>query len=1053
MLRRILLSFLILFTALGSALAQHYNFKRFSVEEGLPRSGVYCLLEDSRGFMWIGTEGGGLARFDGREFVTYTVGNGLPDNTIRSLFEDADGNIWFGTNGHGLGKFDGAKFTIYTTKDGLSNEYVRSITQGLDGDIWIGTFGGGINRLHFESDSVIVSVFNKEQGSIQSNRVRATMRDSKGKLWFGTDEGLCSTDGENWDCITAKDGLSHKRVLVLYEDKLENLWVGTQSGVNKMTADGFVSYSVKEGLAHERIRGITQDEQGNMWFGTQKGVTRFDGENFVSFTEENGLSNDRIRYITSDRSGNLWFGTYFGGICRFSGEEFIHFTEKDGVSSNQVLSVFSNHDGDIWLGTLEGITELKPRPDGTWNIEQNPLGSAFKDRSINVIVGAPNSEIWFGSDQGVFIKNKKTISRLKTDGQLLEENVTAIHFEPGGHLWLGSDQGATRFKKTDNGFQFDQYHSNPNINESEVSSIIEDGKGRVWIGYLSSQFVIFEGGEFITPELPSTLKDVSALKKDKNGFMWIATEGSGLFKYHVVNSTFKPEDFTHLGIEDGLSSSDIHQLIFDADDNLWAGTASGVDQILLNNRSEVIDVKYYGMSDGFIGTETNENASCLDNNGNLWFGTIRGATVYNPKARRKHLVENLLHITSVKLGSGKTVWGNSEFAQGIVGYFGLPVELKLPYSSNSLNITYNGIDLRAPDNVEYEWRLKGYSDNWSAMGNGRTIPLPNLPAKKYVFEVRSVNNDGVWNEKPTTFSFTVLPPIWQTWWFISIALIIVVLLVWGIVKLNQQRLLKDKERLQKKVDERTVELRAEKDRSDALLLNILPSETAEELKTTGYASVRYYEKVSVLFTDFVGFTNITEGISHEELVRSLDEHFRMFDEVMDKYGIEKIKTIGDAYMAAGGIPTKSKMNPLGVTAAALEMVYRLQILNDRKSEQGKKAWQLRCGIHTGSVISGVVGKNKFAFDIWGDAVNTAARMESSGDVMRVNISGSTFELVKDYFNCTPRGKIKAKNKGEIEMYFVDGLKEAYCEIGLPFVPNSTFLDLIRSEIVKNAVVN
>jgi class 3 adenylate cyclase len=135
------------------------------------------------------------------------------------------------------------------------------------------------------------------------------------------------------------------------------------------------------------------------------------------------------------------------------------------------------------------------------------------------------------------------------------------------------------------------------------------------------------------------------------------------------------------------------------------------------------------------------------------------------------------------------------------------------------------------------------------------------------------------------------------------------------------------------------------------------------------------------------------------------------------------------------------------------MIHQLQVLNDAKEIRGEKAWQLRLGIHTGSVISGVVGKNKFAFDIWGDAVNTAARMESSGDVMKVNISDSTYELVKDYFDCTPRGKIKAKNKGEIEMYFVNKLKPEYAEIGIPLVPNSTFLDLIRTETEIKMGVN
>ncbi len=281
------------------------------------------------------------------------------------------------------------------------------------------------------------------------------------------------------------------------------------------------------------------------------------------------------------------------------------------------------------------------------------------------------------------------------------------------------------------------------------------------------------------------------------------------------------------------------------------------------------------------------------------------------------------------------------------------------------------------------------------------------------------------------------------WWFIAICILLLIALVLVIIKIREQRHFAEKRKLQGMVDERTKELRHEKERSDELLLNILPLETAEELKKNGYASVQQYDMVSVLFTDFVGFTNITEGISHKELVSSLDEHFRLFDGVMDKYGIEKIKTIGDAYMAAGGIPTRTITNPMAVVAAGLEMIYLLSDLNQKKTIKGETAWNLRLGIHTGSVISGVVGKNKFAFDIWGDAVNTAARMESSGEIMKVNISGSTYALVKDYFECTPRGKIKAKNKGEIEMFFVERLKPEYSDNAVGLVPNSTFMDLLR----------
>lgn len=1044
----------LLFTLLWiQGIAQQYNFKRFSVEEGLPRSGVYCMMEDSRGFLWIGTEGGGLAQFDGNEFRVFTTTDGLADNTVRCMFQDVDGNLWFGTNGQGLCRFDGHEFVTYNTSHGLSNDYIRSITQSKDGDLWVGTFGGGIDRIRFENDSLKVTVYDK-QGPLKHDRVRAALRTSDGTLWFGTDAGLCSTDGENWKCFDDTDGLSHERILVLYEDALNNLWVGTQSGVNLKTDTGFVSYSIEDGLIHDRIRGIVQDDLGNMWFGTQKGVTRFDGMNFVSFTEQNGLSNDRIRYTLNDRSGNLWFGTYFGGICRFSGNEFIHFTEKDGLTDNQVLSIYNNYDGDVWLGTLEGITELKPNTDGTWEIKQNPLGAKFAERSINTVVGGPDNTIWFGTDKGILIKKKKQVSLLKTDGKVLEEDAKVIRFQEDGAVWIGSDQGVTRYDFDAGKYSFSQYHSNPNINKSEVSSIHIDALNRVWIGYLNSGFVIFENDEFVSPDVPTTLKNISAIQGGANGKVWIATEGSGLFNISADDSDISATDFKQITIENGLSSSDLHQLIFDGQNNLWVGTASGVDEIVLDNESNIKKVIHYGVQEGFIGTETNENAVCLDHSGNLWFGTIRGVTRFDPMAKALIEPQPNLHITNVSLEFEDVDWSNTDYSKGISGYFGLPNKLRLPYEQNSLRFEYNGIDLKSPHSIQYQWKLEGYhDDDWSKVEEKNTVTFTNLDPKTYTFYVRSAGRNGIWNDEPQQFTFTVLAPYWLSWWFISLVVIVSILIVWGIVKLNQQRLIRDKEKLQRKVDERTLELREEKERSDELLLNILPHETAEELKEKGYASVQRYDRVSVLFTDFVGFTNITEGITHEELVNSLDEHFRMFDEVMDKYSIEKIKTIGDAYMAAGGIPTRTKTNPLAVVAAGLEMIARLEELNRSKEAKGQKAWQLRLGIHTGSVISGVVGKNKFAFDIWGDAVNTAARMESSGEVMKVNVSGSTYELVKDHFECSPRGKIKAKNKGEIEMYFVERLKPKFSEDDNGLVSNASFMALLGNSSEEISLAN
>jgi len=227
--------------------------------------------------------------------------------------------------------------------------------------------------------------------------------------------------------------------------------------------------------------------------------------------------------------------------------------------------------------------------------------------------------------------------------------------------------------------------------------------------------------------------------------------------------------------------------------------------------------------------------------------------------------------------------------------------------------------------------------------------------------------------------------------------------------------------LESRVKQRTSELASQKERSEELLLNILPYEVAEELKNTGQFKAKTYSMVTVMFTDFKDFTSVSEKVSAELLVNELHYCFSGFDSILHKYNIEKIKTVGDAYMCASGLPTLNYTHATDVVAAAIEMREFISNRIKEKEDKGEIAFQLRIGIHTGPVVAGIVGVKKFSYDIWGDTVNIASRMESSGEAGKVNISGSTYELVKDKFNCTYRGKIQAKNKGEIDMYFVENI--------------------------------
>jgi PAS domain S-box-containing protein len=245
------------------------------------------------------------------------------------------------------------------------------------------------------------------------------------------------------------------------------------------------------------------------------------------------------------------------------------------------------------------------------------------------------------------------------------------------------------------------------------------------------------------------------------------------------------------------------------------------------------------------------------------------------------------------------------------------------------------------------------------------------------------------------------------------------------------------------INQQKMIIEEEQEKSEKLLLNILPFEVAKQLKSKGKAGTRQYKLVTVLFTDFKGFSNISKSLDPKDLVSILDSYFAKFDEITGAHYIEKIKTIGDAYMCAGGLPLSNKSNPIDAVLAGLEIQYYMNTLNDSKVLNHLPVWELRLGIHSGPVVAGVVGKKRFAYDIWGDTVNIASRMEQSGHVGWVNISGTTYEYIKDFFDCDYRGKIETKNLGKIDMYFVNRIKPEYSSDRFGILPNDLMINKVN----------
>lgn len=383
-------------------------------------------------------------------------------------------------------------------------------------------------------------------------------------------------------------------------------------------------------------------------------------------------------------------------------------------------------------------------------------------------------------------------------------------------------------------------------------------------------------------------------------------------------------------------------------------------------------------------------------------------------------------------------------------FFSSFIKIHHKYNSVLFLIDTSGID----KGLSFQFFLKGFDDDWGKPMNFPIKEYSNLPKGKYIFSVRTSYGDRKYSESED-FSFQILPSYYRTKFALFLYFIALIILITTFSRIRIYRFAKEKFRLERIINERTDELVKEKDKSEKLLANVLPKDTANELKTKGKATKRKYQMVTVLFSDIQGFTKIAEQMNPEKLIDQLDSFFFHFDSVVEKYNTEKIKTIGDAYMCAGGIPEKNRTNPVEVVMAALVMQKYMAGLHEQARKNNSSFWDIRIGIHTGPVIAGVIGHKKLSYDIWGDTVNTASRMESSGEAGKVNISGSTYQLVKDFYFCEYRGKMPVKYKGVIDMYFVKGIRPELRNLDTG-IPNDKFninLQLLRLNDLEDTILN
>jgi len=1039
------------------------RFTHLNQDDGLSQSTVNKILQDSRGFLWFATEDG-LNRYNGYEFKVFKHQPGNPQsissNSVSDIIEDRDGNLWIGTKGGGLNKYnpETERFTHFKPDENdpqsLSASYVTALFEDRSGVILVGTRKGlNIYQPHDQS-FLQYQPDEDDRNSMKGEWITSIFEDSEGMIWIGTqDEGLNKLDREKnkFTHYSYSPGnpssLSDNWVVSIYEDKKNELWVGTQNGgINRFdreteTFQRFQSKpDVKYSLSHNWVYTMFEDQFGEFWVGTLDGLNLFDRANnrFINVTALKGAPNLNNKSITSlyeDRSGVFWVGTKDDALYKFvrSTQNFTVYNQNRdseiSLSNDNIWAIEETKSGDLWIGTHGGGVSVidRNRKDVSYYRSNPDNENSLSDNFVNTIYQDREGIIWVGTIDGLcrFIPSNRSFKCYKHDPE--RENtisgniVMGITEDDDGNIWIGTlNNGFSKYdKKTET---FTSYSSRSSRKEglaqNKIWSLYKDDEGVFWVGTHGFGLAIYalEEQEYRRyehdPNDSTTISNdfVNVTYKDSRGRYWIGTL-NGLNRFYP-----KEEAFERYTTEDGLPNNVIYGIVEDSRGHLWISTNQGLSDF--NPETETI--RNYDTGDGLPSDEFRFGAYHKTNDGTIFFGSINGLVSFRSDNMQSNESVPPVVFTSFELYNKEVpIKPNSILEQSITG----TDKLNLSYREKVFSFQFAALHYAAPVQNEYAYKIDNYIEDWQYLGNRRYVSFTSLPHGEYVLKVRAANKDGVWNNEGISLAINISPPPWESWWAYLIYAIIIVTGVGFLVshrvekeREKKRRLERRRKELEKLIDNRTKELKQEKEKSDRLLYNILPEEVANELKNYGKTTPKRYEEVTILFSDFKSFTSTASSMSADKLVNELNEIFKQFDQIIDKYGIEKIKTIGDAYMAAGGIPSEAENHAVKCVAAACEMIEFVE----RRNMTSSYKWEMRVGVHSGSVVAGVVGQRKFTYDLWGDTVNLASRMEKTGEPGEVNISARTHELVNAFYNCKYRGKLEVPGKGKVDMYFVNG---------------------------------
>ena len=801
---------------------ESFNFKNITIEDGLSQSTVETIYQDSKGYIWIGTNDG-LDRYNGYEFKHYKYDkydkNSIANNYIVDIIEDKNGYIWVSTIG-GLSRINPDKDEIknyYSKEDrgNLSNSNLWQLLCTKDNRLIASTIDG-LNVYDKNKDKFTRILY--KEGELPSQYIYSLEEDINGHIWVGTDNGLVELDKDLNIVKSYHDTIGDSDVYNVYDDSKGNIWVCTlDNGLFKINLDdksveNYKNNNSKISIPSNNVRDIISDSEGKLWIATDKGLCTFDyeREEFITYNKKlyqsNSLIDDEIFCLLKDSSGLIWIGTY-SGISRFNpNSSFTHFKsdpyDNNSISGNVIHGIYEDDDKTLWIGTNEsGVNIINGESIKHLNKENSNLVSDL----IEDITGFKNY-IFIGTNEGlsVLVKNDKTvknytITNYTTKDGLPSNKIRSLFIDSKGYLWIGTNKGLAILDTNNNKIIDITYILDEmGVSDKFIRAVYEDSKGNYYIGCFlegglikinpnTKEYKIYKNIE--NDDYSISNNSIRYINEDLYGNILVGTS-------HGINIlNLSTDKFNHYTEKDGLINNTIYGILVDKNNGIWMSTNAGISKL----STEDDTFKNFTITDGLQSNEFNGRACFKSKDGNMYFGGINGFNVFNSQDIELSTFEPKVIFDNFEInGTNKKDISNIKFKS----------------NENNIKINFFTNDYKYTKTTQYYYKLEGLENEWN-MTNSNSLVFANLGSGDYTLKIKTITQHGVMSDE-SSVHFTINPPIWRSNYAICIYLILIIISILRYMhKVNT---------LDRLVNERTNKLRKEMEKNEQLFKKVLSLE-------------------------------------------------------------------------------------------------------------------------------------------------------------------------------------------------------------------------------------